>query len=99
MFTKELIGHMIEVINARNQDIIGIQGKVVNETKYTLQIKQKNEIMKIRRKQANFQDARNVLPFLCIKTIMKRNTTFRMDGKTIISGSTILKRPEERLKG
>ena len=55
MFTKELIGHMIEVIEARNQDIIGIQGKVVNETKYTLQIKQKNDI----------------------KTIMKRNTTFR----------------------
>ncbi len=77
MFTKELIGHMIEVIEARNQDIIGIQGKVVNETKYTLQIKQKNDI----------------------KTIMKRNTTFRVDGKNIISGSTILKRPEERLKG
>lgn len=99
MFTKELMGHMIEVIDARNQDIIGIQGKVVNETKYTLQIKHNNEIMKIRRKQANFQDARNGKTFLCIKTIMKRNTTFRVDGKNIVSGSTILKRPEERLKG
>lgn len=77
IFTKELIGHMIEVIEARNQDIIGIRGKVVNETKYTLQIKHNNEI----------------------KTIMKRNTTFRVEGKTIISGSTILKRPEDRLKG
>ncbi len=77
MVTKELIGHMIEVIEARNTDIIGIQGIVVNETKYTLQIKQKNDI----------------------KTIMKRNTTFRVDGKTVISGSSILKRPEERLKG
>lgn len=77
MFTGELIGHMIEIISASNPENLKVKGEVVNETKYTLQIRQG----------------------VAIKTIMKRNTIFRLDGKTLINGSAIMKRPEERIRG
>ena len=36
---QELIGLDIEVIEAKNPTLIGIKGKIIDETKYTLTIK------------------------------------------------------------
>lgn len=33
---KEIIGKMIEVIQARNEDLVGIAGRIVDETKNSI---------------------------------------------------------------
>jgi|TARA_Y100000310_G_scaffold327640_1_gene394318 ribonuclease P protein subunit POP4 len=40
-FKKELIGSIIEIIGSKNKTLIGIKGKIIDETKNTLTIKNK----------------------------------------------------------
>jgi len=47
----ELIGLYIEILGSNNQCLIGIKGKIVDETKNTLSIKQTNETKKIMKDQ------------------------------------------------
>jgi ribonuclease P protein subunit POP4 len=77
MFAGELIGKTIEVIDSTNIGDVKVKGKIIDETKYTIIVKQDNKT----------------------KTLMKRNITFTIDGKRVIQGRTIMKRPEERIKG
>jgi len=42
----ELIGSVIEVIKSRNPALIGIKGKVIDETKNMIVIEDKNERVK-----------------------------------------------------
>lgn len=51
---QELIGLDITIINAKNQDLIGLKGKVIDETKNTLTIEQDNKIKKILKDQVIF---------------------------------------------
>ncbi len=46
----ELIGNKIEIIDSKNKCLIGIKGSVIDETKYTLVIKQKEKIKRIIKK-------------------------------------------------
>ncbi|MFH1506417.1 MAG: ribonuclease P protein subunit [archaeon] len=74
-FREEYIGAAIQITDSKNKQLIGIQGKVLDETKNTFIIQTKDNE----------------------KTILKKDTVFSIDGKTI-DGSKILKRPEDRVK-
>lgn len=74
-FPYELIGKEINIIDSANKCNLGISGKVVDETKFTLKIRHAGKI----------------------KTLLKRDITFRLDNK-IIDGKDLIKRPEERIK-
>lgn len=74
-YPHELIGQVIKIIDSKNKDNLGIQGKVVDETKQTLKVLHQGKV----------------------KTLVKKNITFKMKGK-IFKGEEISKRPEERIK-
>lgn len=78
VFPHELIGEDITVIAATNPSLVGVTGKVVDETKATLRV---------------LQDG-------IIKTLLKNVIVLKLlrTGK-IIDGKTLMKRPEDRLKG
>ena len=78
IFPHELIGEEIEVMHSKNKSILGIKGKIIDETKETITVVQDN--------------GKKVV-------LMKQIITFKLrkSGK-IISGETITKRPEDRLK-
>ena len=46
-FKEELIGSLVEIIGSKNETLIGFKGKIIDETKNTLIIKQGNKIKKI----------------------------------------------------
>lgn len=76
-FPGELIGEEIEVIHSRNRSMLGMRGRIVDETKTTLVLERK--------------EARKVL-FKSGITIQLLRT-----GR-VIAGTSIMRRPEERLK-
>ena len=78
VFPHELIGEEVMVIEATNPSLVGLTGKVVDETKATIRVLQDGEI----------------------KTLLKNAVVLKLlrTGK-IIDGKTLLKRPEDRLKG
>ena len=39
-YARELIGKKIEVVQASNESLLGMQGKIINETKMTITIQQ-----------------------------------------------------------
>ena len=47
LIRHELIGLDIEVVKAKNPSLKGIKGKVVDETKSTITIKEKNKMKRI----------------------------------------------------
>ncbi len=75
MTKEELIGKGITIIESSNKSLIGIIGKVVDETKNLLFIETNEKT----------------------KKIIKDQCVFLVDGKKI-KGSSIAKRPEERIK-
>jgi len=67
----ELIGCNIEICKATNNALLGIKGKIVDETKNTLTIRnKKNEIKKIIKNQITF-------------IITKQDMRIKIDGKKI----------------
>ncbi|HLC97704.1 MAG TPA: ribonuclease P protein subunit [Candidatus Nanoarchaeia archaeon] len=78
VFPHELIGEEVVVVTAANPALLGISGKIVDETKATIRVLQEGGI----------------------KTLLKSAVTFKLvrTGK-VIDGKTLLKRPEDRLKG
>ena len=51
---QELIGLDITIVDAKNQDLIGLKGKVIDETKNTMTIEQDNKTKKILKNQIIF---------------------------------------------
>jgi ribonuclease P protein subunit POP4 len=47
IFQHELIGLPVKIVNSTHDGFIGIEGKVVDETKNTIKIEQKDETEKI----------------------------------------------------
>lgn len=78
VFPHELIGEEVVVVKAANLALLGITGKIVDETKATIRVLQEGKI----------------------KTLLKSAVTLKLirTGK-IIDGKTLLRRPEDRLKG
>ncbi len=54
-FPYELIGLEIEVIKATNQNNVGIKGKVVNETRFLLKVKQAGKIKNLFKQNITFK--------------------------------------------
>ncbi|HIG92966.1 MAG: ribonuclease P protein subunit POP4 [archaeon GW2011_AR9] len=78
VFPHELIGENIEVVQSTNQSNLGLRGKIVDETKFTLKVQEGEKI----------------------KTLFKNTILFKLSTRgMVIDGKTIIKRPEERLKG
>lgn len=50
----ELIGLDIEIVQSKNPSLIGIKGKIIDETKNTLLIETKNKNKRILKRQATF---------------------------------------------
>ena len=51
----ELIGKILEVIDANNPSLIGIKGKVIDETKNMLTVETNNETKKLVKKQVTIK--------------------------------------------
>lgn len=50
----ELIGLDIEIVKSKNPSLIGMKGKIIDETKNTLLIETKNKNKRILKRQATF---------------------------------------------
>ncbi len=48
---KELIGSWIEVVDSKNKTLLGLKGKVVDETKFTLKIQTKDKMKRLIKSQ------------------------------------------------
>lgn len=70
LIRHELIGLDIEVVKAKNTSLIGIKGKIIDETKNTITIQNK-KMKKILKDQAVFN-------------IKVENKVFQVDGKLLV---------------
>ncbi len=67
----EVIGLDVQVCKAKNPSLIGLRGKIVDETKSTITIKQNSKMKKILKEQAIFN-------------IKVGNKIFQVDGKLLV---------------
>lgn len=70
----EIIGLNAEVVKAKNPSLVGIKGKIVDETKNTITIRQDSNMKKILKEQAVFK-------------IGFENKIFQIDGKLLVGRS------------
>ena len=52
---SEIIGMKMEVIDSKNKNLIGIKGEIIDETKYTLTIKDNEETKILLKKQVKLK--------------------------------------------
>jgi RNase P/RNase MRP subunit p29 len=77
----DFIGRKVRIVNSPCKNLVGMEGKIVDEEKFYFIIER--EIKKNKKKIKK------------IAKVMKKNTLFEIDGE-IIDGSDILNTPEER---
>lgn len=68
---QELIGLNITIIEAKNQDLIGLKGKIIDETKNTITIEEQDKTKKIVKDQIIFNTEFN-------------NKKIQIDGKLLV---------------
>ncbi|MBI4447360.1 ribonuclease P protein subunit [Candidatus Woesearchaeota archaeon] len=68
---RELIGLEAEIIDAKNQSLVGIKGKIVDETKNTLLIEHNGKTKKVLKEDVTLN-------------IHINNQTFQINGKVLI---------------
>lgn len=68
----ELIGTKMKVVSASNKSLIGLEGKVVDETRNTITIEKKNKEIKLIKKQITME-------------FKYKDQKFRMDGKILVA--------------
>lgn len=61
VYPYELIGQEIEVVRARNKSNLGLQGRVVDETKYTLRILHQGKTKTLLKNNIAFKLKKNAL--------------------------------------
>jgi len=54
-YPYELIGQEIEIIEAKNKSNLHLEGKIVDETKYTIKIDHKGKIKTLLKKNISFK--------------------------------------------
>lgn len=64
----EFIGENIKVVDAKNKDLIGVQGKVINETKNMFVLENEKKLIKDQ----------------CVFDISIGEKVFRIDGKLLV---------------
>jgi len=62
MINQELIGKNINIIDAKNKSLIGIQGNILDETRETLIIKTKKGEKRIPKKDCVFKINEKIFP-------------------------------------
>lgn len=67
----ELIGLNTEIVKAKNPSLVGIKGKIIDETKNTITIKQKEKMKKILKEQA-------------VLNLKVGNKVFQINGKLLV---------------
>ena len=67
---EEIIGHTMQVVEADNEALIGLEGEIVDETKNTFKIQTKDGKKTVLKSQIKF-------------TITRKNQTIKIDGKKI----------------
>ena len=67
---EEFIGETMEVVEADNETLVGLQGEIVDETKNTFKIQTKDGLKNVLKDQIKF-------------TITKNNKKIKIDGKKI----------------
>jgi len=55
MIRKEMIGKHIEIIDAKNKNLLKLKGKITWETKNTFTLKQNNKLKKVIKSQIIFK--------------------------------------------
>jgi ribonuclease P protein subunit POP4 len=78
----EFIGTNIKIIRANNKTLIGLEGRVIDETKNTFTIL-------TTQKKRNEHDKQ--------KIVLKKGAVFMINNQ-LINGEQITKKPEERIK-
>jgi ribonuclease P protein subunit POP4 len=71
LIRHELIGLNTEIVKAKNPTLVGLKGKIIDETKNTMTIKRKNKMKKVLKDQAVFN-------------LKVGNKTFQVDGKVLV---------------
>lgn len=79
---EEFIGKTVEIINSRNKSLVGIKGRIIDETKNTFGVRVE--------KNNNKNNEKAI-------TLMKKDSIFIIE-KKIINGNDILSRSEDRIK-
>ena len=82
VFRHELIGLSVEIYDSTHKDLIGIKGRVIDETRNTICIELDNS------------DEEKVIP----KNIVIFHFTLPNNEKVEIDGKIIVSRPEDRIK-
>jgi ribonuclease P protein subunit POP4 len=67
----ELIGLNTEIVKSKNLNLVGLKGKIIDETKNTLTIKQKGKMKKIIKDQVTLN-------------LKVENKIFQLDGKNLV---------------
>ena len=55
MLRFELIGLEVEIVSSKNKSLVGLKGKIVDETKNTIVIEKGNKEKEILKEQADFR--------------------------------------------
>jgi len=71
LIRHELIGLNTEIVKAKNPTLVGLKGKIIDETKSTMTIKQKNKMKKVLKDQVVFN-------------LKVGSKTFQVDGKVLV---------------
>ena len=71
LIRHELIGLKLEVVKSKNLSLVGIKGKIVDETKNTITIQTKDKMKKILKNQVVFN-------------LKVGNKVFQVDGKVLV---------------
>lgn len=67
----ELIGLEAEIVKAKNPSLVGIKGKIIDETRNTITIRQEKKMKRILKEQAVFN-------------IKVENRIIQLDGKLLV---------------
>ncbi len=67
---SEFIGSLIEIVKSKNPTLIGVKGKIVDETKNTIKIKENGKIKTILKNHVTFH-------------IHKNDRIYEIDGKML----------------
>ena len=88
LMKHELIGLQLEVISSKNMSLIGLKGKIIDETKNTITVQAKN--------QKDPED-KKIQKKVLLKNSIKMVITFKSN-KIEIDGQDLMLRPEDRIK-
>ncbi|MBW2963771.1 ribonuclease P protein subunit [Candidatus Woesearchaeota archaeon] len=92
-YAEEIIGKTIKVVESKNKSNVGMEGKVIDETKKTIVVKTKKGQKKLLKG--------NITIMINHKNAQKSKISGTPETRSVskrIKGQQLMKRPEERIK-